>query len=279
MRKKPMLSLTIFVFAALSIRPANLMAATSVVSPNQQNPDDISSSFQCPENYPSNAAKQTALSEFIREYAARFPHQTVHDMMVYRYHLLVSHSCVQTLRYMLAHVSPTAEMLRFNDQDYGPKAEEFDPTSKVWTVYFKEDGAPQEQPNKELIFNFYGWDPPISPHSIVQAWLNRGDNVHTIWKFEAPDDITKDPAYIVVSETIYPSQPFGYINLTKISSIGTGAYAVTFSKKVIGSDSAEIEKNIKIWLLSEEGRTTSRAIGYVGTDAIWQAYLTKPHGQ
>jgi hypothetical protein len=260
------------VVAAILCMPNLLMFAQSAGS-GQKSVDDLSSSFRCPEDYPSAAAKMAALNEFIREYTARFPNKTVRDLLMYRYHLLVLHSCVHTLRYMLAHVSPTAEMIRFDGKDYGPKTEGFDPTNKVWTIFFKEDGK-LSQPDEELIFNFYGWNPPTSPSSIASAWLDRGDNVHTIWKFEAPDDLTKSPAYFFVSATTYPGQLFGYVNITKITSAGpNGAYAVTFSKKITGRDASQFDKNVRAWILSEEGKTASKAIGYVGVDSSWERYL------
>lgn len=263
----------IWAVVAATLCMPNLVMFAQNAGSGQKSADDLSSSFRCPEDYPSAAAKMAALNEFIRDYTAQFPNKTVRDLLVYRYHLLVSHSCVQTLRYMLAHVSPTAELVRFDGKDYGPKTEEFDPTGKVWTIFFKAKSE-LSQPDEELIFNFYGWNPPTSPSSIAQAWLNRGDNVHTIWKFEAPDGVTKSPAYFFVSVTTYPGQPFGYVNVTKISSIGPdGTYAVTFSKKIAGKDASEFEKNVRAWILSEEGRAASKAIGYVGVDSSWEKYL------
>ena len=243
------------------------------------NTTDLSTTFQCPEDYPSVEAKQSALGNFLQAYAAQFPNATDHDVMLYRYRLLVAHSCNQTLEYMLAHLSPTTEMLRFQNQDYGPKTEEFDPTTKVWSVFYVKDGEKPNVAKEELIFNFYGWEPPTSPESIAKAFMNRSDAGKILGKFGAPDDITKSLAYFVTSETTYPDQPFAYVNISKITSAGGSAYTVTFAKKVYSTTSAEVDEKVRSWVLSEDGRVTFLAIGRVGVGAGWQEHLTNPNGK
>jgi hypothetical protein len=43
---------------------------------------------------------------------------------------------------MLTDITPVSEMLRFQDQDFGPKIEEYDSRTNVWTVWFRKDGQP-----------------------------------------------------------------------------------------------------------------------------------------
>jgi len=43
---------------------------------------------------------------------------------------------------MLSNVAPVTVMLRFDDQDFGPRTEEYDPDTNVWTVWFRKDGDP-----------------------------------------------------------------------------------------------------------------------------------------
>jgi hypothetical protein len=262
----------VFVLVGLAIASPRLLATGT---PQDASNSDLSSSFRCPEDYPSSEAKQAALKEFMRAYAAKFPDNNVRDLMVYRYRLLVAHSCIQALQSMLADVSPFSEMLSLQNRDYGPKTEEFDPATKVWTIYFRKDGEPPALSDQGLIFNFYGWKPATSPEAIAQAFVSRRDNVQILGKFQAPDDVTKAPAYFIVSETVYPGQTFGYVNISKITSVGSGAYTVTFSKKIAGSTSADAAEKGKAWFLSDEGQKISHAIDRVGVDTAWEEYLSK----
>ena len=232
----------------------------------------LSRSFQCPEDYASFEAKQTALQQFIQEYTKNFPNNNLRDMLLFRYRLLVAHSCVQTLNSMLADVSPLSEMLSMQNGNYGPRTEEFDPKTKIWTVHFRKDGEPPALANEELIFNFYGWKPATSTKNIAEAFVNRRDDVRIVGSFEAPDDVTKAPAYFIFSEAIDPGQPEAYIYISKISSVGGGAYTVTFSKKISGANS---EEKGKAWFVSEEGQSISRAIAHVGVDPHWEEHFAQ----
>ena len=270
------LSLNLLVLAGLYIAPAGLPAATPT---NFQ--DDVASplfaSFRCPEEFKSNEAKQAALREFMQAYAGRFPNNNIRDMMLFRYRLLVAHSCVQTLKSMLMDVSPVSEMLRVEDRDFGPRTEEFDRETKVWTVWFRKDGEPPALSDEDLIFNFYGWKPATSPEAIAKAFISPRENLHILGKFEAPDDITKAPAYFIVSETLYPQETYGYVNISKISSVGSGAYTVTLAKKFTGTSTANIEEKGRVWLISEEGKAITRVVDHVGIDPTWEQHLAQAH--
>jgi hypothetical protein len=264
------------VLAVLYLAPAGLPAATPT---NSQ--DDAASpllgSFRCPEEFTSKEAKEAALREFMQAYAGRFPNNNIRDMMLFRYRLLVAHSCLQTLNYMFTHVSPTSEMLRVKDRDFGPKTEEFDRKTKVWTVRFRKDGEPPGLSEEDLIFNFYGWKPATSPEAIAKAFISPRENLHILGKFEAPDDITKAPAYFIVSETLYPGETYGYLNISKISSVGSGAYTVTLAKKITGTSTANIAEEGRVWFISEEGKAITRVVDHVGIDPTWEQYLARAH--
>lgn len=234
-------------------------------------------SFQCPEVFSSNEAKQAALQEFTRAYAGQFPNNNVRDMMLFRYRLLVAHSCVQTLKSMLAAVSPLSEMLRIEDGDFGPKTEEFDPKTKVLTIWFRKNGDPPGLSDEDLILNFYGWKPPTSPDAIASAFINPRENLHIVAKFKAPDDITREPAYFIVSQTLYPGETYGYINISKITSVGSGTYTVTFDKRIAGTSPAKIEESGRAWLISARGKAISQAVGHVGVDPQWEEHFAQAH--
>jgi hypothetical protein len=96
-----------------------------------ETPGRYFANFPCPEEYSSTQAKQAALQDFIRQYSIAFPDNNIRDMMLFRYRLLVAHSCIQTLKSMLSDVSPLSEMLLLRNRDYGPRSEEFDPETRV----------------------------------------------------------------------------------------------------------------------------------------------------
>src|SRR5579863_10041397 len=77
------LLLVIFVTMGWFLEPDTVAAQAG--SAEGSHTTDLSSSFQCPEDYPSNEAKQSALQSFMQAYAAQFPNGTVHDLMLYRY--------------------------------------------------------------------------------------------------------------------------------------------------------------------------------------------------
>ena len=266
--------LSLVMLCTVSFSPAGMLAATPP-HPQSGGSAALSASFHCPEELTSNDARQAALHTFIQSYTAQFPNNNVRDMMIFRYRLLVEHSCIQTLKSMLADVSPISEMLRLEDHDFGPKTEEFDPRARVWTVYFRKDGEPASLSDEDLIFNFYGWNPSTSPEGIAQALLKPRENLNIIWKFEAPDDLTKTPAYFFISETQYPGETFAYVNITKISSAGGGAYAVTLDKKITDTSFADIDKKCKAWLISEEGKASTTELGHIGADPAWEQHFAQ----
>ncbi len=232
----------------------------------------LSSSFRCPEEFSSDEAKRAALREFMRLYAEQFPSNNVRDMMLFRYRLLVAHSCIQTLNSMLANVGPLSEMLRLQNQDFGPRTEDYNATTKVWSVWFRKDGQTPELSEADLIFNFYGWPGP-SADIVARAFISPRRNLVVIGSFEAPDELTKKPAFFIVSETLYPDEIYGYVNISKVTSVGSGTYTVTLAKKFSGSSMAEIERTGKLWLISEEGKATSRTVGHIGVDPTWMQYF------
>jgi hypothetical protein len=270
------LSLKLFVLAGLYIPPAGLPAAIPS-NPQDDAASPLFGSFRCPEEFTSNEAKQAALRVFMQAYARRFPNNKIRDMMLFRYRLLVAHSCVQTLKSMLMDVTPLSEMLRVQDRDFGPKTEEFDRETKVWTVWFRKDGEPPALSDEDLIFNFYGWKPATSPEAIAKAFISPRENLYILGKLEAPDDITKAPAYFIVSETLYPGKTYGYVNVSKISSVGSGAYTVTFAKKITGTSTADIGEKGRVWFIGEEGKAITRVVDHVGIDPMWEQYLAQAH--
>jgi len=235
----------------------------------------IAASFRCPEDLESEKANDASYREFFESYRRDFPEKTVDDMLTFRYRLLVSHGCTRTLAFILGHITPDTKMLRLGNRDLGPKAEEFDPHTKVWTVRFTRDGLPASQSDENLLLNFYGWNPPVRPEEIANAFVAPRKDLHILGKFAAPDRITKTRAYFIVSETLYPGEEYGYLNLTKITSVGSSAYTVTFTKVITGKTRKKITENGKAWYLSEEGTTFWEGVSRVSVDESWEQHFAE----
>jgi len=263
-----------FCHAALLVGIALAPVAFAALPPqdSQDREAALSKSFRCPEEYLSDTAKKSALHDFMQNYAAQFPNNNVRDMMLFRYRLLVAHSCIQTLNSMLTGVAPVSEMLRFQNQDFGPKTEEYNSKTNVWTVWFRKDGQPAQLSQEDLILNFYGWPGP-SPEIVARAFVRPRQDLHVIGQFEAPDDLTKAPAYFIVSQTLYPDETYGYVNISKISSVGNGTYTVTLAKRITGGSTADIERKGMAWFVSDEGKAAIHTVGDVGVDGSWQRYF------
>lgn len=182
-----------------------------------------------------------------------------------------------SIRPALSHISAATAVITFSGETYSRQEKEYDSKTRVWTVYFDPSSAAPGSTGRGLIFNFYGWNPPSSPLAVAQAWVSQGGDLHTIFKFQAPDDVTKAPAYFIFSETMRISRGYGYANISKVTSIGAGAYAVTYNQRFPGTDPADIDRKIRAWLLTQEAKNIENAIGAVDVDPDWQTFLTQSH--
>ena len=241
------------------------------------------SNFVCPENLLSGQAQVDALAKFISAYQEANPNATVGDMETYRYNLLVSDSCTTTLANMLKDVSQLDQMLRFNGENFGPQDTQFSQDTNVWSSYFTLNGQGLTNPNEELIFNFYlqnVWaSSTVSAKDVANVFANsfsRDSNSTVLYKFTAPDTITKNPDYFIFSDTIYPDQNYGYIYIAKISSIQNSAFSVLYAKRFIG-DATDLQNDINSWLAQDlkSAHGLSSAVGNIGVDASWLGYLAK----
>ena len=268
-------------FGALPLVLCAAIASPPSVSGVQTGPGGAQpaaiSDFRCPEDYGSEAAQHQALDDFIKTYTAQHPNASVQELMLVRGRLLVSHHCTQTLQHMLAHVSAIAQMLRFSGQNYDRKETKFDSATHVWTVYFDPEAGEPTNPDHGLIFNFYGWNANASARSVAEAWMNRTDGVRTIFKFQAPDEVTRLPAFFIVSETMHADRGYGYVNISKIASAGSGAYAVTYDRRFAGNTPAEVDGSVRAWLLTSEAKEVQKAIAGVGIEPDWQEALNHSH--
>ena len=262
-------------FACLCFAPAATAQANPSAAPWN--------TFRCPEELTTEAARDAALSEFIEVYGRQFPRSTMGDMMTFRYRLLAAHSCTQALRALMATVSPLSMMLRLGERDFGPKTEEFEPKTRVWTVRYPKNGEmpgrSRTGPDESLRFNFYGWNPRTAPEAIAKGFSAQGKNLHVYGTYTAPDSLTGQPAHFVIAETLTTNsvsgEISGYVNISKITAIGTGAWAVTFSRKISGTSAAEIEEKGRVWSVSADGQAILEGIRYAGVDPQWQQHFAE----
>jgi hypothetical protein len=244
--------------------------------------NNISDSFACPESYTSPQDQTNAVAKFISEYSKVFPNATVADMYTYRYHLLVSHSCNKTLANMLQNVTTLDQMLRLEAKDFGPQKIEFTKDTGVLSSYFTLDGQGLENPDEELIFNFYlqnVWtNGAISTEYVAQVVADsygQSDTSQVIYKFTAPDTITKNPDFFIFSDVTYPDQGYGYLYVTKISSLQNSVFSITYSRKFTAS-ATKLQSNINDWLAQDLKLADgySKEIDNIGVDSSWLTYLS-----
>jgi hypothetical protein len=251
-------------------------SSANVATTQQPSSDSLSSSFTCPEVLQAQDLPD-AYAKFISSYQKLYPSSTVGQMFTYRYRLLVSNSCNQSLENMLQNVDPVySPMIRFVGKDFGPQTIEFSKDTKVWTAYYPLDGQGPADPDEELIFNFYLkniWtNGSITAKDAADNYV-QNSNTDIIYKFTAPDTITKNAAYSIYSDKIYPQQNYAYIYVTKISSIQDSAFAVTYSKKITG-DGANLKDDVNNWLAQDLKGGASTEIGNVEVDPSWINYLS-----
>ena len=258
----------IVLFVSVFVLPSSRILSQEGASSN------IAKSFRCPETYTSDGERNNAYRSFVSRYSEANPDSNVRDLMIFRYRLLVTHSCTQTLKQMLANVSPTTELLRFQDEEYGPETREYDKSTKVWTAFFRHNGEPTRSSDADLIFNFYGWTPARSAESVAQAFVRDRGGIQILGSFQAPDGSTGQPAFFVVSEAIYPDEKDSYLNMSKIASLGATSYTVTFARKFEGSSATDAAQKGKLWFLSAEGKQTFLELGKIGLGPGWKEALS-----
>jgi hypothetical protein len=149
---------------------------------------------------------------------------------------------------------------------------EFNPKTGVWSVFFDPDGSLPEAGGTSLILNFYGWNPASSAEDVAQRFVQRYGSA-VIFRFQAPDSDTKKPAYFLLFEDIRTEKGYGYADITKVATVDNGAYAITLSRRIRGKDTEEIDKGIRAWLLTPEGKAATSAVSNMTVDATWRDAL------
>jgi len=147
-----------------------------VATAQQLSSDTLSSSFICPEDLSVHDLPDV-YAKFISDYQKLYPNSTVAQMMTYRFRLLVSHSCNQSLENQLQNVDPVySPMLRFTGKDFGPQTLEFSSDTKVWTAYYPLGGQGLENPDEIRFRQLHNFDrhpprPQAGDPSIRLGWI------------------------------------------------------------------------------------------------------------
>lgn len=258
---------------------ANINQQTSSEQPVN---DDLASSFVCPEDYQSPQARKDALIKFINDYSEEHPNATLQDIYTYRHTTLVSHSCNQTLTNLLQNISPDDLKLYFVGKDFGPQNLQFTNDTNIWSSYYTLGEQGLANSDEEIILNFYLHDVWTSKKFTAQSVaqniadsFSQYNNSTLINKFTALDNITKKPAYFIVSDTVQPDQKYAYVYIMKVSSIENDVFSVTYSKR-FNDDAFNLQSDINNWLAQDLGSSegASSEIANIGVNVNWLDYFT-----
>lgn len=246
----------------------------------QGNNTQTETSFVCPEDIVDPQGQVDAVAKFIQEYSKKNPDATIADVTSHRFDMFTEHKCVKTLTNMLQRVSPDDSRIYFNWKVFWPQNFQFTPDTAVGTAYYTINGQWLENPDEELMFNFYIKN--VWSHKTFSA-KNVADNIVDSYKgssnssvinsFMAPDKITGLDDYLIVSKAIYSW--FAHVYVMKISKLGDSVFSVTYSKKFTDSNS-NLSTSIDNWLLqdlklSSEG--VSVRLADVWADVSWVDYI------
>ncbi len=171
-------------------------------------------------------------------------------------------------------IKPDNIIIKFVGKDFGPQSIIFDNDTKIWSVFYVLNDQGINDPSEEIIFNFYFktlLGDQITPEFIARTFINSGISILGA-PFTAPDSITKELNYCITS---YSSKPkYGYVNVTRISSIAENVFAITYSKKMVGT-AEKLLNNINYWIVkdfeSDDGAMIE--LTRLGLDASWVDYL------
>jgi hypothetical protein len=173
-------------------------------------------------------------------------------------------------------VNPEDKILFFDNKNFKHVSTEFDDDTKVWNSYYTLNGQSlsDPEPEEEFILNFYLnsiWTNEVTPEKVADTFVKGNNNIVGI-PFIAPDEVTKNPAYFIICVT--KREGYSYINMTKISSVKTSAFAITYSKKIIGSG-INLENNISDLLIKDLSSNvgSAAALGHINVNPSWVAYL------
>ncbi|OHA18890.1 MAG: hypothetical protein A2836_00680 [Candidatus Taylorbacteria bacterium RIFCSPHIGHO2_01_FULL_45_63] len=251
--------------------------------------------FKCPGKYQTSQEYLEDLAKWIRVESDKNPKLSSDELLVLRNDEFNKHNCSPspwsyefseipfgqqttnpTIEFneksSVVNVTPTDKTIKFLGKEYGPYVSKNDNYTKVRNVHYPLVGQTTGVADEEISLNFYlqgVWaDEEFSSSDFANQFVNgsqeNGDNILT--HFEAPDPTTRDPAFFIVSSAVYPEDGYGYVFLSKITSIGSDTYSVLFAKKLIGTK--DLNDKISKWAV-ENGAPYLTAVGNINPDSSW----------
>jgi len=176
-------------------------------------------------------------------------------------------------------ITPDDQNLYFAGKNFGSQHVEYTNDTGVWNSYYALNGQGIDNPDEELMLNFYlkgVWTNELfTAQSVAQliadSYIGNPD-AKVIKQFNALDDITKLPNYFIVSNTIYDG--YAYVYMMKISSFENNVFSAIYSKKFAG-DNINLENDINNWIINDVKLPggVSRSIADIGVDSSWLDYF------
>ncbi|MFH1182740.1 MAG: hypothetical protein V1690_00565 [Candidatus Moraniibacteriota bacterium] len=200
--------------------------------------------FTCPGEYDSSEQYVNELFQFISENKDL----STEELMRKRQDLLIANGCEWALFNMHSEGVMDSK-IEFAGEEFSPPTRNVYEETGVRSVFYPLSGQKAGEADEEIVFNFYLqgiWGKKLFTSRDVANVIADSEgvnNTHIIYKFEAPDEISKKPAFFFFT-SYTPDKNTGYINMTKITQIGDDVYSITFSKKILDT---EMEQNFEDW--------------------------------
>lgn len=254
------------------------------------------SEFKCPSEYETAEKYTEDLAKWIRKSTDANPGITGDELLALRDKKLGNHRCrpspwgneldgasdsqrtaSSSVEFNetsgVFNVSPRDKIIKFGDKSYGPYITKQDLYTGVRSVYYPLLGQKTVEADEEVILNFYiqgVWaDEVFTARDFANQFVNGSENDgdYILDHFEAPDPVTKEPAFYIVSYAIYPDLEYGYVFLSKITSIKNDVYSVLLSKKFVGTE-MDLKNKMTEWL-EKEGDYYQTVVADIKPDNSW----------
>ena len=186
---------------------------------------------------------------------------------------------------LLNKIMPDDQNLYFAGKDFGPQQVEYTNDTGVWNSYYTLNEQGIENPDEELMLNFYlkgAWtNEAFTAQSVARLIADSYEDnpsAKVIKQFTALDNRTKLSDYFIVSNTIYDG--YAYVYMIKISSFKNNVFSVIYSKKFT-NDNINLENDINNWIINDVNLLggVSRSIADIGVDSSWLDYFANHEQQ
>jgi hypothetical protein len=170
---------------------------------------------------------------------------------------------------------PSKSPIRFVGNNYDFSEGDFDCQTRVGYVYYTLNGSTSDNPDGQIFIDYYFQgvynDNPFTAEDVANNTSNGNFVVES--RFEAPDPISKKPAYFLVASSVDQDGINGRVTIMKFADIGEDVYSAVFSKR-INSKGMDSYEAVEKWL-ADKVKTYGDALGNIGPDDSWLNYFLK----